>query len=112
MSPTIRTLIVWIAILMVVIVLWTTFQSGRLQTIPLTFSEFLEHVDAHRVAEVEIRGQEVTGTFKLIKNELRKEGYDPAAIADPLFVLKPGETRYQRLDAAFYAQMRAGTAGY
>ncbi len=64
MSPTIRTLIVWIAILMVVIVLWTTFQSGRLQTVPLTFTEFLEHVDANRVASVEIRGQELNGAFK------------------------------------------------
>ncbi len=63
MSPTIRTLIVWIAILMVVIVLWTTFQSGRIQSVPLTFTEFLEHVESDRVGDVEIRGQELTGTF-------------------------------------------------
>jgi cell division protease FtsH len=48
----------------VVIVLWTTFQSGRLQSVPLTFTEFLEHVENGRVSEVEIRGQDLTGTFK------------------------------------------------
>jgi len=62
-SPTIRTLIVWIAILMVVIVLWTTFQSGRIQSTQLTFTEFLEHVESDRVAEVEIRGQDLSGSF-------------------------------------------------
>jgi cell division protease FtsH len=62
-SPTIRTLIVWIAILMVVIVLWTTFQSGRIQSIPLTFTEFLEHVENGRIGDVEIRGQDLSGTF-------------------------------------------------
>ncbi|MCZ6727487.1 MAG: ATP-dependent metallopeptidase FtsH/Yme1/Tma family protein, partial [Acidobacteria bacterium] len=64
MSPTIRTLIVWIAILMVVIVLWTTFQSGRVQSAELTFTEFLAHVERDRVAEVEIRGQNLSGAFK------------------------------------------------
>jgi cell division protease FtsH len=63
-SPTIRTLVVWIAILMVVIVLWTTFQSGRIQSTKLTFTEFLEHVEKGRVADVEIRGQDLSGTFK------------------------------------------------
>ncbi len=64
MSPTIRTLIVWIAILMVVIVLWTTFQSGRMPSVPLSFTEFLEHVEAGRVSAVEIRGQELNGSFR------------------------------------------------
>lgn len=64
MSPTIRTLVVWIAILMVVIVLWTTFQSGRIQSSKLTFTDFLEHVERGRVADVEIRGQDLSGKFK------------------------------------------------
>jgi len=55
---------------------------------------------------------ETTGTFKLIKNELRKEGYDPSSISDPLYVWKPGQTGYEPLDAEFYARMRDGTAGY
>jgi citronellyl-CoA synthetase len=55
---------------------------------------------------------EVTGTFKLMKGELRKEGYDLDVVHDPLFVMKPGQAVYEPLDRAFYAQMRAGTAGY
>ena len=63
MNPTVRTLIVWIAIFVVVILLWNTFQAGRVNRISLTFTEFLEQVDKGRVSEVTIRGQELTGTF-------------------------------------------------
>ena len=63
MNPTVRTLIVWIAIFVVVILLWNTFQAGRVNQISLTFTEFLEQVDKGRVAEVTIRGQELTGAF-------------------------------------------------
>jgi len=55
---------------------------------------------------------EVTGTFKLIKSDLRKEGYDPDVIKEPLLVMKPGQSRYEPLDRQFFAQIRAGTAGY
>ncbi len=63
MTPTVRTLIVWIAIFVVVILLWNTFQAGRVTRFPLTFTEFLEQVEQGHVAEVTIRGQEVSGTF-------------------------------------------------
>ena len=63
MNPTLRTLIVWIAIFVVVILLWNTFQAGRVNRISLTFTEFLEQVDKGRVSEVTIRGQELTGAF-------------------------------------------------
>tara|TARA_R100000005_G_scaffold65943_1_gene34507 strand:+ start:3516 stop:5321 length:1806 start_codon:yes stop_codon:yes gene_type:complete len=55
---------------------------------------------------------DTTGTFKLLKGELRKQGYDPALVADTLCVLKPGASRYEPLDAAFHAQIVQGTAGY
>ncbi len=63
MNSTVRTLIVWIAIFVVVILLWNTFQAGRVNRVSLTFTEFLEQVDKGRVAEVTIRGQELTGSF-------------------------------------------------
>ncbi len=63
MNPTVRTLIVWIAIFVVVILLWNTFQAGRANRFQLTFSEFLEQVEKGRVAEVTIRGQELSGVF-------------------------------------------------
>ena len=55
---------------------------------------------------------EVTGTFKLLKTELRKTGYDLGATDDPLYVMKPRETNYERLDADYYEVLRAGNAGY
>ncbi len=64
MNPTVRTLILWIAIFVVVIVLWNTFQAGRSNQQELIFTEFIEEVSDGRVAEVTIRGQQVTGTFR------------------------------------------------
>ena len=57
-------------------------------------------------------GLDVTGTFKMVKGQLRKEGYDPEAVADPLYVMKPGRDVYEPLDADFAAEISAGTAGY
>ena len=54
----------------------------------------------------------VTGTFKMIKSDLRKEGYDPEAVSDPLYVMKPGRDHYEPLDSVFADQIKAGTAGY
>ncbi len=64
MNPAVRTLILWIAIFVVVIVLWNTFQAGRTNQHELTFTEFMEQVNDQRVADVTIRGKELTGTFK------------------------------------------------
>jgi len=55
---------------------------------------------------------EVTGTFKLMKGDLRRDGYELSKIDDPLFVMKPGQTVYEPLDEPFLAQIRAGVAGY
>ncbi|MCY3793252.1 MAG: AMP-binding protein, partial [Gammaproteobacteria bacterium] len=55
---------------------------------------------------------DVTGTFKMLKGHLRKEGYDLNQVAEPLYVMKPGSTAYERLDAAFADEISAGQAGY
>ena len=55
---------------------------------------------------------DVTGTFKMTKGNLKKEGYDPDTVADPLYVMKPGRETYEPLDQAFAATIRAGAAGY
>jgi fatty-acyl-CoA synthase len=46
---------------------------------------------------------EVTGTFKQRKVDLVREGFDPSAIADPLYWFDPDAERYERLDPATYA---------
>ena len=55
---------------------------------------------------------DVTGTFKMVKGDLRKQGYDLDQVGDPLYVLKPGATRYEPLAADFAARIAAGEAGY
>jgi len=51
---------------------------------------------------------EITGTFKQRKIELVKEGFDPARIADPLYWFDAASGRYERLDAARYAEIIEG----
>lgn len=55
---------------------------------------------------------DTTGTFKMLKGDLRKEGYDLAQVTDPLYVLKPRSTRYEPLDATFAQTLREGQGGY
>jgi citronellyl-CoA synthetase len=55
---------------------------------------------------------EVTGTFKLVKGDLKKEAYNIDQVHDPIWVMKPGSSVYERLDQAFYERIKAGAAGY
>jgi citronellyl-CoA synthetase len=45
---------------------------------------------------------EVTGTFKQIKSELRKQGFDPQLVHDPLFVMPPKQAGYVQLTAELH----------
>ena len=58
------------------------------------------------------RELDTTGTFKMVKGELRKQGSDLEQISDPVYVLKPRTDIYTRLDDEFAAVLRAGEAGY
>ena len=55
---------------------------------------------------------DTTGTFKMVKGQLRKEGYDLDQVSDPIYVLKPRSDTYELLDQQFLAILRAGDAGY
>jgi fatty-acyl-CoA synthase len=48
---------------------------------------------------------DVTGTFKQRKVDLVKDGFNPSTIADPLYWFDPATQRYERLDAARYADI-------
>jgi fatty-acyl-CoA synthase len=50
----------------------------------------------------------ITGTFKHRKIDLVEEGFDPARIGNPLFVLDAQTRSYEPLDAARYADISAG----
>jgi fatty-acyl-CoA synthase len=51
---------------------------------------------------------DVTGTFKQRKVDLVKEGFDPAAIADPIYWLDPATGTYEPLTAPRHADIVEG----
>ena len=55
---------------------------------------------------------EVTGTFKMLKGELRKQGYDKSQTQDPLYILKNGEKAYSNLEDDYLEKIRTGQAGF
>ncbi|MGE0639246.1 MAG: ATP-dependent zinc metalloprotease FtsH [Thermoanaerobaculia bacterium] len=64
MSSTLRTLLLWMVIFVVVILLWNTFQAGRPDPSELNYNEFNEQVARGYVESVVLRQQTVEGTFK------------------------------------------------
>lgn len=58
------------------------------------------------------RDLDTTGTFKLVKGELRKQAYDLELVEDELYVMKPGSSEYVPLDRNFADKLRAGEGGY
>lgn len=92
-----------------------TLTSGERQLNLAEFSAFLARELPAYARPVFLRihpEMEVTGTFKLVKGDLRREGYDLTQISDPIYVIKPGQSVYEPLDQQFLAKLRAGSAGY
>jgi fatty-acyl-CoA synthase len=50
----------------------------------------------------------VTATFKHLKSELVRDGFDPAAAADAIYFDDPSRRAYVRLDALLYERINAG----
>jgi len=55
---------------------------------------------------------DVTGTFKMVKGDLKKEAYDLSRISDAVYVMKPHSEVYEPLDEDFTAVISRGEAGY
>ncbi|MEP5323539.1 long-chain-acyl-CoA synthetase [Marinobacter alexandrii] len=55
---------------------------------------------------------DTTGTFKMLKGELREQRFDPAKVSDTLYVMKPGSDQYEPLTDDFAKQVLAGNSGY
>jgi len=64
LNSTVKTLILWMVIFVVVILLWNTIQAGNVGRHELKYTEFIEEVEAGRISEVTISGEKVTGTFR------------------------------------------------
>ena len=55
-----------------------------------------------------ISAHETTATFKIRKVDLKQQGFDPAKIADPLFILRDRHTGYESLTSAIYRDVVQG----
>lgn len=52
---------------------------------------------------------EVTGTFKPRKLKLVEEGFDPAVVQEPLYILDDGEKSYTPMTAQLYSRIVSGS---
>jgi fatty-acyl-CoA synthase len=71
----------------------------------------LQHRLAHYARPIFLRLSpriDVTGTFKQRKMDLVRDGFDPSAIADPLYVMDPDSGAYERLTPQIYADIVEG----
>ncbi len=55
--------------------------------------------------------QQLTGTFKLQKGDLREAAFHPDKVSDDIYVWKPGASAYEKMDAAFYEKIMNAEAG-
>ena len=101
MNSTLRTLLLWMVVFVVVILLWKTFEGGKANRDELSFTQFLEMVQKGRVAEVTIRGQQLTGNDSI---ELRSEyqNVDLRAHSDAACHCFAGEATCFLINAASY----------
>jgi fatty-acyl-CoA synthase len=53
-------------------------------------------------------GMDLTGTFKYSKRDLVHQGFDPAAVTDPLYFDDPSSDAFVRLDQSLYHRIESG----
>ena len=63
MNATIKNLLLWMVILVLIILAWNVFKTGAMTVEEISFSQFLDHVTQGHVLKVKIRGEEITGTY-------------------------------------------------
>lgn len=55
------------------------------------------------------RELQLTGSFKYVKTDLKKDGFDPSKINEPLYYFDPASQGYLPLDANVYARIMTGS---
>ncbi len=55
-----------------------------------------------------VQAQDTTTTFTLRKVELKRQGFDPAASAEPVYVLRDRERGFEALTPALFRRIQAG----
>ncbi len=79
------------------------------------FSSFVNANLTHFSQPVFVRVQPeaaTTGTFKLLKGDLRKQAFHIDQVTDDLYVLPPRGKQYQKLERDLYERIMDGSAGY
>jgi len=79
------------------------------------FSSFVNANLTHFSQPVFVRVQPeaaTTGTFKLLKGDLRKQAFHIDQVTDDLYVLPPRGKQYQKLERDLYNSIMDGSAGY
>jgi cell division protease FtsH len=63
LNATIKNLLLWMVILVLIILAWNVFKTGAMAVEEISFSQFLDQVAQGHVLKVKIRGEEITGTY-------------------------------------------------
>ncbi len=63
MNATIKNLLLWMVILVLIILAWNVFKTGATTVEEVTFSQFLDQVGQGHVQKVRIRGEEISGQY-------------------------------------------------
>ena len=63
MNATIKNLLLWMVILVLIILAWNVFKTGATAVEEISFSQFLDQVAQGHIQKVTIRGEEIRGTY-------------------------------------------------
>ena len=63
MNATIKNLLLWMVILVLIILAWNVFKTGATAVEEISFSRFLTQVSQGHIQKVKIRGEEITGSY-------------------------------------------------
>ena len=79
MNATIKNLLLWMVILVLIILAWNVFKTGATTVEEVNFSQFLDQVAQGHVQKVTIRGEEISGVYatSAAKREPRFKTYAP-----------------------------------
>lgn len=79
------------------------------------FAAYVNHELPGYAVPVFVRIQsdiDVTGTFKMVKGDLREQSYHISKYSDPVYVMKHGDSAYTLLDDGYVEQLNGGSAGF
>ena len=92
-----------------------TLQDGVAELDVDAFSTFLRSELPAYAVPLFVRIQpdiDVTGTFKMVKGDLRKQAYDIRSFDDTVYALLPGSDRYAPFDLGLLGKIEAREAGF